>query len=88
MVIGVVNPLISAGSRECGGWCEVFLPCGCFAVLRIVFGEENPANGDAVPRIICRFFWDSDDDPQSGEASAGITFTSIFEFPISQHSVH
>ncbi len=61
-------PMQPPPAREsvCFGVC-----CGCFAVLRIFLGEGNSANGDAVPRIIFRFQWDSDDDPQSGEASAG-----------------
>jgi len=86
MAIGVVNPLIPVGPANVEKDAKSF-SCGCFAVLRIVFGEGNPANGDAVPRIISRFHRDSDDDPQSGEASAGITSISIFEFPSSQLSV-
>ena len=37
------------------GNIQYFLPCGCFAVLLVVFGEGKPANGYAVPRIICSF---------------------------------
>ncbi len=59
---------------------HVIQPCGYFAVLRIFWVEGNSANGDAVPRSICRFQWDSDDDPQSGEASAGSPPFLFFHF--------
>jgi len=48
MVIGVVNPLISAGSRECGGRCEVFFtlrmlrrPADCFWATGNLFVREG-----------------------------------------------